>query len=93
MVLDLTANHQGHFTFKICPNNDIWWVTTDQPRPQPGSQYDCREDPGQACFDAFPMGVGKTRAPSLPIVDYRTGLRLVYVHLPRRSVSVTYIDE
>jgi len=66
VVLDLTANHQGHFTFKICPNNDIW------------------EDPGQACFDAFPMGVGKTRAPSLPIVDYRTGLRLVYVHLPRR---------
>ena len=25
VVLDLTANHQGWFTFKICPNNDIWY--------------------------------------------------------------------
>ena len=22
--MDITANHQGHFTFKLCPNNDIW---------------------------------------------------------------------
>jgi len=24
VVVDITANHQGHFTFKLCPNNDIW---------------------------------------------------------------------
>ena len=24
VVLDITANHQGHFTFSLCPNNDIW---------------------------------------------------------------------
>ena len=24
MVVDITANHQGYFTFKLCPNNDIW---------------------------------------------------------------------
>ena len=24
VVIDITANHQGHFTFKLCPNNDIW---------------------------------------------------------------------
>jgi hypothetical protein len=66
VVLDLTANHQGWFTFKICPNNDIW------------------EDPEQSCFDLFPLPVGKDRASRHPVTDYRTGLRLVYVHLPRR---------
>lgn len=24
VVVDITANHQGYFTFKLCPNNDIW---------------------------------------------------------------------
>jgi hypothetical protein len=24
VIVDITANHQGHFEFKICPNNDIF---------------------------------------------------------------------
>ena len=24
VVVDITANHQGHFIFKLCPNNDIF---------------------------------------------------------------------
>ena len=24
MIVDITANHQGYFEFKICPNNDIF---------------------------------------------------------------------
>ena len=24
VVVDLTANHQGYFEFKICPNDDIF---------------------------------------------------------------------
>jgi len=66
VVLDITANHQGHFTFKLCPNNDIW------------------QDPGQECFDSYVLRTGKDGAFSYPIYDYTTGLRLVYVHLPRK---------
>ena len=80
VVLDLTANHQGWFTFKICPNNDIWYQNFNLSK----SLCICREDPEQSCFDLFPLPVGKDRAPRHPVTDYRTGLRLVYVHLPRR---------
>ena len=24
VIVDITANHQGHFIFKLCPNNDIF---------------------------------------------------------------------
>jgi len=66
VVIDITANHQGHFTFKLCPNNDIW------------------QDPDQDCFDRNILRTGKDGSLSYPIYDYMTGLRLVYVHLPRK---------
>jgi len=66
VVLDITANHQGHFSFKLCPNNDIW------------------QDPGQECFDRHVLRTGRDGSFSHPVNDYVTGLRLVYVHLPRK---------
>ena len=24
VIIDVTANHQGYFVFKLCPNNDIF---------------------------------------------------------------------
>ncbi len=24
MIVDITANHQGHFEFKLCPNDNIF---------------------------------------------------------------------
>lgn len=68
VVVEITANHQGHFTFKLCPNDDIW------------------QDPGQDCFDRYQLGTGKAGAAVYPVTDYQTGLRLVYVHLPRDVV-------
>lgn len=65
VVLDITANHQGHFTFSLCPNNDIW------------------ADPDQDCFDRFVLRTGKDGSEAYQVNDYITGLRLVYVHLPR----------
>ena len=38
VVLDLTANHQGWFTFKICPNNDIWYQSLSIRTPVPTIQ-------------------------------------------------------
>ena len=85
VVLDLTANHQGWFSFKICPNNDIWYTAASFSET---FQYKIfREDPVQSCFDLFPLPVGKDKAARHPVTDYRTGLRLVYVHLPRRWSS------
>merc|ERR1719499_2650541 len=66
VVLDITANHQGHFSFKLCPNNDIW------------------QDPTQDCFDRHVLRTGRDGSFSHPVTDYVTGLRLVYVHLPRK---------
>jgi len=65
VVIDLTANHQGYFEFRLCPNNDIW------------------EDPEQSCFDRFRLKTGKTGGLKYPIYDYSTGLRMLYVRLPR----------
>ena len=43
VIIDVTANHQGHFEFKLCPNDNIF------------------SDPGQECFDRFPLTTGVGR--------------------------------
>jgi len=65
IVLDITANHQGYFEFKLCPNNDIFF------------------DPTQKCFDRYILKTGKKKGSKYPIYDYSTGIRMLYVHLPK----------
>lgn len=65
VVLDITANHQGYFEFKLCPNNDIFF------------------DPTQKCFDRHILKTGKKKGLKYPIFDYSTGIRMLYLHLPK----------
>jgi hypothetical protein len=68
VVIDITANHQGYFIFKLCPNNDIF----SDPEQACFEQTPLWVGGGEPAF-------GHTR---YPIHDYKTGLRMVYVRLP-----------
>ena len=68
MIVDITANHQGYFIFKLCPNNDIF----QDPGQNCFDQRPLWVGGGDPVFN-------QTR---YPINDYETGLRMVYVRLP-----------
>ena len=66
--MDITANHQGYFIFKLCANNDIFQ----------DPQQNCFD------ANPLWVGGGDPRynQTRYPIHDYETGLRMVYVRLP-----------
>ena len=68
VIVDITANHQGYFIFKLCPNNDIF----QDPGQNCFDQRPLWVGGGDPVFN-------QTRS---PINDYETGLRMVYVRLP-----------
>ena len=68
VIVDITANHQGYFIFKICPNNDIF--------------MDPAQDCFDAHPLWVGGGDSKYNHTRFPINDYETGLRMVYVRLP-----------
>ena len=68
VIVDITANHQGYFIFKLCPNNDIF----QDPGQNCFDQRPLWVGGGDSAFN-------QTR---YPINDYETGLRMVYVRLP-----------
>ena len=68
VIIDITANHQGYFIFKLCPNNDVF--------QDPGQE--CFDHTPLWVGGGDPA-YNYTR---FPIQDYETGLRMVYVRLP-----------
>ena len=68
VIIDITANHQGYFIFKLCPNNDIF----QDPQQNCFDQRPLWVGGGDPNYN-------HTR---FPINDYETGLRMVYVRLP-----------
>ena len=68
VIVDITANHQGYFIFKICPNNDIF--------------FDPEQDCFDAHPLWVGGGDAQYNHTRFPIHDYETGLRMVYVRLP-----------
>lgn len=72
VIVDITANHQGYFIFKICANNDIF----QDPRQR------CFDDSPLWVGGGDP----KHNYTRYPITDYETGLRMVYVRLPMNVI-------
>ena len=94
MVLDITANHQGHFTFSLCRNNDIW-ADPDQDcfdRQVTNQRTEHWKDIDVMFFmlPRFVLKTGKDGSEAYQVNDYITGMRLVYVHLPRMWVEQNY---
>lgn len=70
VIIDITANHQGYFVFKLCANNDIF----QDPKQACFDANPLWVGGGDPKFN-------QTR---YPINDYVTGLRMVYVRLPMK---------